>query len=84
MGQDLLVGEGVIVVLARILEEKGHLRHETEGNRYVYVPMVSAEKAKVSALRDAGKFAIAARADSLRTARAVEEEGNPPFLGTAT
>jgi predicted transcriptional regulator len=34
----------------RTLEEKGHLRHEEEGLRYVYLPVVSAEKAKRSAL----------------------------------
>jgi predicted transcriptional regulator len=34
----------------RTLEDKGHLRHEEEGLRYVYLPVVSAEKAKRSAL----------------------------------
>jgi predicted transcriptional regulator len=37
--------------LLRILEEKGHLRHEQEGNRYVFVPTVSPERASKSALR---------------------------------
>jgi predicted transcriptional regulator len=36
--------------LLRVLEEKGHLRHESDGPRYVYVPCVSTEKAKRSAL----------------------------------
>lgn len=35
----------------RILEEKGHVRHETDGPRYVYMPSVSPQKARVSALR---------------------------------
>lgn len=35
----------------RILEEKGHIRHESDGPRYVYVPIVSPQKARVSALR---------------------------------
>jgi len=37
--------------LLRILEEKGHLRHEQEGPRYVFLPTVPAEKARASALR---------------------------------
>src|SRR5580700_1041011 len=35
----------------RILEEKGHLRHETEDLRYVYLPTTSPEKAKRSAVK---------------------------------
>ena len=34
----------------RTLEEKGHLRHEEQGLRYVYLPVVPVEKAKRSAL----------------------------------
>ena len=37
--------------LLRVLEEKGHLRHEQEGQRYVYSPTVERERAKRSALR---------------------------------
>ncbi len=37
--------------LLRILEEKGHLRHETEENRYVFFPTVPAERAREAALR---------------------------------
>jgi predicted transcriptional regulator len=37
--------------MLRTLEEKGHLRHEAEGPRYVYRPTVSVERAKRSALR---------------------------------
>ncbi len=33
-----------------VLEEKGHLRHEHQGNRYVYHPVESAETAGQSAL----------------------------------
>ena len=36
--------------LLRILEEKGHARHETEGTRYVYLPSVPRESARTSAL----------------------------------
>ncbi|MEP7354806.1 MAG: BlaI/MecI/CopY family transcriptional regulator [Acidobacteriota bacterium] len=37
--------------LLRILEEKGHARHEEDGTRYVYLPKVSRQKARVTALR---------------------------------
>ncbi|HEX2093251.1 MAG TPA: BlaI/MecI/CopY family transcriptional regulator [Longimicrobiaceae bacterium] len=37
--------------LMRILEEKGHLRHEQDGNRYVYYPVTPQDTARVSALR---------------------------------
>ena len=35
----------------RTLEEKGHVRHETERLRYVYYPTVSPERARKSAVR---------------------------------
>ncbi|HTP35064.1 MAG TPA: BlaI/MecI/CopY family transcriptional regulator [Candidatus Acidoferrales bacterium] len=35
----------------RVLEEKGHVRHQEEGLRYVYVPVVAREAARKSALR---------------------------------
>ena len=35
----------------RVLEEKGHVRHEEEGLRYVYIPWVPREVARRSALR---------------------------------
>jgi predicted transcriptional regulator len=37
--------------LLRILEEKGHVRHRRDGQRYVYVPTVPRDRARVSALR---------------------------------
>lgn len=36
--------------LLRILEEKGHASHETQGTRYLYVPSVPREHARNSAL----------------------------------
>jgi predicted transcriptional regulator len=36
--------------LLRILETKGHVRHEQDGPRYVYVPVVARDSAKQSAL----------------------------------
>lgn len=35
----------------RIMEEKGHIRHEQQGATYVYLPKVAPERAKRSALR---------------------------------
>src|SRR5688572_14221405 len=37
--------------LLRILEEKGHIRHEQDGPRYVYLPVVGRDNAKRSAMR---------------------------------
>ena len=37
--------------LLRILEDKGHVRHEQDGVRYVYVPKIGPAKAQRSALK---------------------------------
>jgi len=37
--------------ILRILEEKGHVKHEQQGMRYVYKPTVHREKARRSALK---------------------------------
>ena len=37
--------------LLRILEEKGHVRHQQDGARYVYLPCVSRKAASRSALK---------------------------------
>jgi len=37
--------------LLRILEDKGHVRHEQDGPRYVYLPTVARDNAKRSAMR---------------------------------
>jgi BlaI family transcriptional regulator, penicillinase repressor len=34
----------------RVLENKGHVRHQHDGTRYVYMPTVNREKARMSAL----------------------------------
>lgn len=36
--------------LLRILEEKGHIRHEEQGTRYVYAPKVPRDEARRSAI----------------------------------
>jgi BlaI family transcriptional regulator, penicillinase repressor len=35
----------------RILEEKGHLRHEEENQRYIFLPVVTKKRASLPALR---------------------------------
>jgi predicted transcriptional regulator len=35
----------------RVLEEKGHVRHEEQGLRYVYIPAVARRAARKSALK---------------------------------
>ena len=37
--------------LLRILEDKGHIRHEQDGPRYIYKPVIARERAKRSAMR---------------------------------
>jgi predicted transcriptional regulator len=37
--------------LLRILEQKGHVHHEEVEGRYIFMPVVSRQKAKRSALR---------------------------------
>jgi BlaI family penicillinase repressor len=44
-------GYSAIRALLRILEQKGHVRHEVDGPRYVFLPKVSRQKARVTALR---------------------------------
>ena len=37
--------------MLRILEEKGHVKHQAEGMKYVYAPTVARDKAKRSAVK---------------------------------
>jgi len=37
--------------MLRLLEDKGHVRHEQDGPRYVYLPTVNRDKARKSAMR---------------------------------
>jgi BlaI family transcriptional regulator, penicillinase repressor len=37
--------------MLRVLEEKGHIRHEAQDLRYVFMPVVAREKARRSALK---------------------------------
>jgi BlaI family transcriptional regulator, penicillinase repressor len=57
--------------MLRVLEEKGHVKHENEGLKYVYIPLVDRSKAKRSAVkhlvdtffRDAPEQVVAALLD---------------------
>ena len=40
-----------IRTLLRILEEKGHARHETDGSKFVFMPTLRPDRAKKSAIR---------------------------------
>jgi predicted transcriptional regulator len=44
-------GYSAVRALLRILEQKGHVRHEEKAGKYVFMPTVQREKAKRSALR---------------------------------
>src|SRR5262245_53404970 len=37
--------------MLRVREEKGHVRHQAEGLKYVYAPVMAREKAKRSAVK---------------------------------
>ena len=37
--------------MLRVLEEKGHIKHQEEGLKYVYAPVVAHDKAKRSAVK---------------------------------
>jgi predicted transcriptional regulator len=44
-------GYSAVRALLRILEEKGHIRHDQRGPRYVFSPVVSRAKARRSAIK---------------------------------
>ena len=44
-------GYSAVRAMLRILEVKGHLRHESRGPKYVFLPTVPREKARKSALK---------------------------------
>jgi BlaI family transcriptional regulator, penicillinase repressor len=45
-------GYSAVRAMLRVLEEKGHVKHQAEGLKYVYVPVINREKAKRSALKN--------------------------------
>jgi predicted transcriptional regulator len=44
-------GYSAVRTMLRLLEEKGYLRHDQDGPRYVYLPTLSRDKARQSALK---------------------------------
>jgi predicted transcriptional regulator len=44
-------GYSAVRAMLRVLEEKGHVQHQAEGLKYVYVPVVARDKAKRSAVK---------------------------------
>ncbi|HKA18252.1 MAG TPA: BlaI/MecI/CopY family transcriptional regulator [Blastocatellia bacterium] len=44
-------GYSAVRAMLRLLEEKGYLRHEQQGPRYIYLPTLSRDKARQSALK---------------------------------
>jgi BlaI family transcriptional regulator, penicillinase repressor len=48
---DSAPGYSAVRAMLRVLEEKGHVRHQEEGLKYVYLPVVAREKAKRSAVK---------------------------------
>jgi BlaI family transcriptional regulator, penicillinase repressor len=44
-------GYSAVRATLRIMEEKGHIRHEQQGASYVYLPKIAPARAKRSALR---------------------------------
>jgi predicted transcriptional regulator len=44
-------GYSAVRAMLRVLEEKGHVRHQAEGLKYVYVPVVARARAKRSAVK---------------------------------
>ena len=54
--------------MLRILEDKGHLRHEQDGPRYVFYPAVPREAARASAMRRVVRTFFDGSAESAMTA----------------
>jgi len=44
-------GYSAVRAMLRVLEDKGHAKHQAEGLKYVYVPTVPRDKAKKSAVK---------------------------------
>jgi len=44
-------GYSAVRALLRVLEDKGHVRHEEHGPKYVYLPVVARNKASRSAVK---------------------------------
>ncbi|MCX6630233.1 MAG: BlaI/MecI/CopY family transcriptional regulator [Candidatus Solibacter sp.] len=50
-GMEAAPGYSAVRAMLRVLEEKGHVKHQAEGLKYVFVPVVARDKAKRSAVK---------------------------------
>jgi predicted transcriptional regulator len=74
-------GYSAVRAMLRVLEDKGHVKHRSEGLRYVYLPMVAHDRAKRSAVKhlvetffsDAPEDVVAALLD-VSSSRVTREE----------
>jgi BlaI family penicillinase repressor len=44
-------GYSAVRAMLRVLEEKGHVKHQAEGLKYVYLPIITRDKAKRTAVK---------------------------------
>ena len=74
-------GYSAVRTMLRLLEEKGYLRHDQDGPRYVYLPTLSRDKARESALKqlvqtffdNSTEQTVAALLDMSKSKMSVEE-----------
>ena len=74
-------GYSAVRAMLRLLEEKGYVKHQQDGPRYVFLPTLSREKARQSALKqmlqtffdDSAEEAVAALLDLSRSKLSDEE-----------
>ena len=66
--------------LLTILEKKGHVRHESDGVRYVYAPVAAREAAGKSAIKTLKKTFFDDSAERLVAALLTEEDIAPDEL----
>jgi predicted transcriptional regulator len=64
----------------RLLEEKGQLRHENEGARYVFMPTVPRDRARTSALSHVVRTFFGGSAEQVVNALVEEEKLSPAEL----
>ncbi|HEX9935818.1 MAG TPA: BlaI/MecI/CopY family transcriptional regulator [Longimicrobium sp.] len=64
----------------RLLEEKGTLRHEMDGKRYVYAPVTPRSRARSSALRDVVRNFFGGSTEQVMNALLEENRPSPAEL----
>ena len=58
-------GYSAVRAMLRVLEEKGHVKHELDGLKYVFIPVVNRDKAKRSAVQTSGGRRSSARLEQV-------------------